>query len=220
MDYRRTLKITWLTGLFVFSALSSQASNPSDAEVLADRSGDAHTDCNVNEECDAGQPFCVDHVCCTAPCEDGRCDKPGSVGFCIPDDIPCDCDPLYYYCDEFRNCLVLHELGEPCDSAGQCSSAVCDLAERICCDHLCNGHDEYCNTQGHCVVVTATPHPSPTPTRTSNTLNRTDTNSSGGGCFIDRASQPLVGPHLIVALLVPLSLWVGRHWRRRRAQRT
>jgi hypothetical protein len=133
-------------------------------------------------ECDPAE-FCVDGFCCDDPCENGRCDRDGFWGVCIPsrhDGQPCngddrDCasgfcgDNLVCcreaceggFCDSEGLCHPLAARGEPCGADAECASDVCDVFDAICCNRRCGPATEGCllGTCGRLPDVSALPAP-------------------------------------------------------------
>jgi hypothetical protein len=121
--------------------------------------------CRAKAECPDGY-FCVDGLCCDQPCEEGRCNRDGAWGLClpnIPDGQPCygdddacaseHCGPNLVccreacdagFCDSQGLCRGLVPIGNPCQEDAECQSDVCDVFDGICCDRRCDFDMESC----------------------------------------------------------------------------
>lgn len=166
------------------------------------------TDCEDPSDCgDEARPFCVDNVCCDAPCDGGTCTQAGYEGVCVPlleDGAECTQDSKCAsgfcsdpgrcckdrcdggYCDELGICSPLASNGSDCAENAQCASNVCDAFDQICCNRKCLPNEEFCNPDGICTAfgdVTATPGVvTGTPTVTATPTLRSTPGANGELC--------------------------------------
>lgn len=153
------------------------------------------TECDFEDECPSGQPFCVENICCDQACVGGRCDVEDFEGVCVPglptgeiceidrqcasgfcsQNFVCCSEPCQQgWCDDLGVCHARLNNGDLCEENVECLSNVCDMFDSICCNRRCDPNSEHCFLddgpfKGRCVPFDFTPPPTATqtPTRTA-----------------------------------------------------